>query len=73
MCPLYGWPRSNKLPELKQQLPESLHAVLRSAAAPLLGLFFGSSKQDLTAAQTLLEQSFQSAEVHFNAFLQSLE
>lgn len=73
MCPLYGWPQSNKLPELRQQLPEQLHAVLRSAAAPLLGLFFGSSKQDLTAAQALLEESFDSAEVSFNAFLQSVQ
>ena len=72
-CPLHGWPRSNKLPELRQQLPDQLHEVLRAAATPLLGLFFGSSKQDLAAAQALLEEAFQAAEVHFNAFLQSLK
>ena len=71
-CPLHGWPQYNKLPELRRQLPEQLHSVLRSAAVPLLDLLLGNpSQQDFDEAEALLEESFQAAEVHFNAFIQA--
>lgn len=73
-CPLHGWPQFNKLPELRRQLPEQLHAVLRSGAVPLMDILLGNpSQKDLNAAQAILEESFQAAEVHFNAFLQALQ